>query len=453
MLESEANNILLKDLLALGVCGREGWTEKWQKHEDGGQEVGGTKVTDINLQKFWHAVYRRRKRVRITPKFWKVLTKNEIANSKFTILHGKSGPSAQLSKFGGLVNEVCVQSGIPAYLLMEERSKSHFDKPTYTWCYYIVCTDLCAPTEVELCLALKKEEEEEHIHAELWGCSLATADHASKIHDRHLVFLAKLAKFQKLQVVFTPGAIHMMAIDNTQVDSEAPEVEAELIKLCMLLELSKIEWQISCLGGVVNLESTKARMLIAQVGERAQAYTNKYNQGHTALTHLSGADHAPHFRVLKATDMMLDGEEETSETVARMKLAMIGVGKGHARRAMSQAPPSSTAGALDDDEKALHESLRVEQSQTKVRKHRWEEEVLILPKKMCRVLRYLEWQSRWWLAQVSAGLQAYVQWQTALHTEPCDFFRTEWSQSIGEAAKSEVAESLEEGADLVHLFT
>jgi hypothetical protein len=88
--------------------------------------------------------------------------------------------------------------------------------------------------------------------------------------------------------------------------------------------------------------------------------------------------------------------------------------------------------------------------------------VLILREEMRRVLRYLEWLSGWWTARVSArdeeslelqsGLAAYARRQAHTHTELRDFFRAEWSQSIGEAAKSVVAEPLEDGADLVQLF-
>jgi hypothetical protein len=81
---------------------------------------------------------------------------------------------------------------------------------------------------------------------------------------------------------------------------------------------------------------------------------------------------------------------------------------------------------------------------------------------MRRVLRYLEWQSGWWLGRVSvwedasvtlrAGLSAYARRQAQMFTDLMVFLRTEWSQSIGEIARSEVADPLEEGADLVQLF-
>jgi hypothetical protein len=231
------------------------------------------------------------------------------------------------------------------------------------------------------------------------GRALITADRASKIHDRRVAFMVKLMKFRRLQEVFTPGAVRTKAADDAQADDEAPEVYAEGVKLYMPSELSVVKRQVGCVAGVLDLEillhenqchnalvklrghlhtkrhligfrnthvsgqikATKARLLIAQVGERAQACAAKYNQGREALTRLAGADFAPHFRVLKTADMTLDGEEETQETAARQKLAMIRAGKG--ARTPRHVPGTSkkvlswiwtAAGALDDDEKELH---------------------------------------------------------------------------------------------------
>ncbi|KAJ7106506.1 hypothetical protein C8R46DRAFT_1240733, partial [Mycena filopes] len=356
-----------------------------------------------------------------------------------------------------------------------------------------------APTESELQLSLKREEEEEirqgrarlhatsataflsagiqledaqrRIRAEVAGRALVTADRASKLHDRRVAFKVKLAKFRKLQEVFTPGAIRTLRVDHAADLSETPEVGC--LGGVVALEIRLRENQ--CHNALVQLrahlhtkhhligfrntqitgqvKATKARTLIAQVGERAQACSDKYTQACGALTRLAGADFAPHFKVLKAADIALDGEEETSETAAREA----GDGGGW------EGGATSAAWALDDDEKALHESLRVEWCRAKARKRRWEEEVLILREEMRRVLRYLEWQAAWWIARAAprstvaaplqAGLEAYARRQAHTYTELRLFFESEWSRSVGEIATSIVAEPLEEGADLVALFT
>ncbi|KAJ7184054.1 hypothetical protein C8R46DRAFT_883697 [Mycena filopes] len=377
-----------------------------------------------------------------------------------------------------------------------------------------------APTESELQLSLKHEEEEEirqgraRLHAtsatafisagiqledaqyvvvaRVAGHTLVTADCASKLHDRRVAFKVKLAKFRKLQEVFTPGAIRTLRVDHAADLSETPKVNTESIKLYMPSDLSPIQLRKNqCHNALVQLrahlhtkhhligfrntqitghvKATKARTLIAQVGKRAQACSDKYTQACGALTRLAGADFAPHFKVLKAADIALDGEEEMSETAARKRLAMAGAGKG-ARLPRHVAGTSkkvlswiwTAAGALDDDEKVLHESLRVEWCRAKARKRRWEEQVLILREEMRRVLRYLEWQAAWWIARAAprstatplqAGLEVYARRQAHTYTELRLYFESEWSQSVGEIATSIVAEPLEEGADLVALFT
>ncbi|KAJ7184066.1 hypothetical protein C8R46DRAFT_1208297 [Mycena filopes] len=374
-----------------------------------------------------------------------------------------------------------------------------------------------APTEAQLCLALKQEEEEEirqgrarlhatsataflsagiqledaqrRIHAELAGRALVTADRASKIHDKRVALLVKLGKFRKLQAVFTPGALRSLEVERAGRDSEAVEVKAESIKLYMPSDLSAVEREVGCVAGVVAIErrlrenqchnalvqlrahlhtkrhligfrntqvtgqikATKARTLIAQVGERATAAGDKYARGRAALTALEGEEYAAHFKPLKSGDITLDGEQEMTETAARKKLAMLGAGKG-ARTPCHVAGTSrkilswiwSATGALEDDEKSLHESLRVEWCRAKARKRRWEEE------------------AGWWIERVAvrlteaaplqAGLEAYARRQAHTYTELRDFFQAEWSRSVGEVATSMVAEPLQEGADSVALF-
>ncbi|KAJ7456847.1 hypothetical protein B0H11DRAFT_2243727 [Mycena galericulata] len=393
-----------------------------------------------------------------------------------------------------------------------------------------------APTEAELRLQLKKEEEQEmrlgrtplhatsataflsaglqleeaqrRIRAELAGRALVTADRESKIHERRVAFLHKLERFRTLQETFTPGAVRARLADEAAVVSDAPPVKAEDMKLYMPSELSPMERGVGCQRGVVELEvrlresqchnalvqlrshlhtkrhligfrnthvtgqvkATKARTLIGQVGERAQAAADKYTRGREALTRLAGAAHAPHLQELRAADISLDGEEVDTDTAARKKLAMLGAGKG-ARTPRHVAGSSKKVfswiwvanGAMEDSEKELHASLRVEWCRAKARKVRWEEEVLLLREEMRRVLRYLDWQVEWWQARVSvrpeaspelrAGLAAYALAQASAYSELATHFQGNWSVSVGAAALSVVADPLEEGADLVQLFT
>ncbi|KAJ7721332.1 hypothetical protein DFH07DRAFT_946883, partial [Mycena maculata] len=316
------------------------------------------------------------------------------------------------------------------------------------------------PMKAELCLALKKEEEEEMRKGRapmrstsataflLAGMQLEDA----QLNERRLMcfeqmahshrnggallglggsgeqaFMAKLAKFQKLQETFTLGAVCARLADEAHADPNAPPTKVELIRLYMPLELGEAARETSCEQGIVSLEiclresqchnalvllhshlhtkhhligfhnvqitgqvrATKAATLIGQVGDWAAAAAERYRQGCLSLTRLAGPGHTPHFKELQATDMSLDGEEMDAEKVEGKKLAMMAEGKGVWK--LHHVPGTSkkilswiwtASGALEDDKAALRDSLRVEWCRVKAREVRWEEEVLILREEM-----------------------------------------------------------------------
>lgn len=91
-------------------------------------------------------------------------------------------------------------------------------------------------------------------------------------------------------------------------------------------------------------------------------------------------------------------------------------------------------------------AMRIEWSRALARKTRWEEEVMLVREEMRRVLRYLAWQGQWWEERktsrgeelsdgVRAGLAAYAARQSAFCLKLAQFFKGQWSLSIGEAAK------------------
>jgi hypothetical protein len=108
--------------------------------------------------------------------------------------------------------------------------------------------------------------------------------------------------------------------------------------------------------------STKAAVLIHQVGDRVEAVAKRYRRGHEALVGLGVADEHPHLRPLRVEDVRLDGDAGEMDVAARKKLAMIGA--GHGARTLRNAPGTSkrkmswiwtAPGAFDDEEMRLHE--------------------------------------------------------------------------------------------------
>ncbi|KAJ7182634.1 hypothetical protein C8R43DRAFT_1116267 [Mycena crocata] len=364
-----------------------------------------------------------------------------------------------------------------------------------------------------LVAGIQLEEIQRRIKSEIAGEALVTADRASKTHERRLTFFKKLGTFRQLQPIFTPGAARAIAEEELERNNEGPAVKAENVGLYMPSELSDWEQANGCQRGVVAIEAAlreaqcrtalatvrkqlhakrhligfrnshvtgnnkagRARTLISQVAERVEASAARYRHGRAALEALvddegdSYLTQLPHFKELKQVDLTLDNELIESDTAARKKLALMGAGKGvrmprhiagSSKRVLSWI--WTAQGATGNEEKELHDSMRVEWCRAKARKVRWEEEVLILREEMRRVLRYLEWQRDWWNAHVVVrgdespelrhGLGAYALRHAQMHGKLASFFQTEWSMSVGAAARTVVDDVTEEGADLVELF-
>ncbi|KAJ7490188.1 hypothetical protein B0H11DRAFT_1719325 [Mycena galericulata] len=361
-----------------------------------------------------------------------------------------------------------------------------------------------------LVAGLQLEESQRRIKSEIAGHALVTADRESKIQERRLAFFAKYRKFQKLQEVYTPAAVRASEAAEAARDPDAPPIAAEKIQLFMPSALSAEEREHGCQRGIPAMEArlreaqcsdalialrshlhskrhlisfrnknvtgqvkaTKSRTLIGAVGDKANAAANKYRQGRAALLKLKGPGHAPHFRELKDADLTLDGEEATSDTAARKKLAMLSAGKG-ARTPRHIAGSSkrvlswiwTAQGALESDEEELHASIRVEWCRAKARKNRWEEEVELLREEARRVVRYLEWQVRWWneravmreseSEEMRGGLAAYGKKSAAAFAHLASHFRHELGVSVEGTVRAIVlgdGEGDDDDAGLVGLF-
>ncbi|KAJ7076953.1 hypothetical protein C8R43DRAFT_966146 [Mycena crocata] len=383
------------------------------------------------------------------------------------------------------------------------------------------CVPADGPTEAEIRLTLKQEEDAEarrtgapmhgtsatafivgglqleasqrRIKAEVAGLRLLTADRESKLHDFRVAFFAKLRKFRKLQLVFSPAAAAAVEAAEGAREADTAPMPAEDVKLFLPSELTT-EQRLTCAKGVPEVEArlregqcanalvsiraqlhskrhlitfrnaflsgqnktTKARTLIGLVSDRATGNSHKYQRAREALDSLKGKDYAPHFQEMKQEHLTLDGEdvESVTDVASRKKLAMLASGKGsRAPRHISGTSKSTLSwiwtshGALDDAEKHLHESLKVEWSRAKARKVRWDEEVHLLREEMRRVLRYLDWQVNWWDAKresrtditdaaMRGGMRAYAAKQAATCRSLWGFFNSQWSGSVGEIARS-----------------
>ncbi|KAJ7791595.1 hypothetical protein B0H14DRAFT_3500285 [Mycena olivaceomarginata] len=380
--------------------------------------------------------------------------------------------------------------------------------PTEPNPYMVVNKD--GPTEVQVRLQLKKDEEKEAVNgkaplhgtsatafltgglqieqaqrrilAEQAGLALIAPERETRVQELRIALLKKLAIFRKLQAVYMPGAARAILVDEEARDADAPPPKAEQIKLYMPHELPAADRGRGCVGGLPEMESKlraaqcaaallvlrsrlHAKRHLISFRDRVTASAQKYRKGREALVALKGAQFAPHFRELKDDDIRLDGDYGESDAAARKKLSMIS--SGHGARAPRNAPGTSkrimswiwtVKEGSGDDWKDLHDSMRVEWTCAKARKTRWQEEVLLLEEEMRRTLRYLEWQAAWWEERqeprsgaryhVQAGLRAYALKQASLHRRLAAHFKSQWeTTTVVDTA------AIMESADLAQFFT
>ncbi|KAJ6449815.1 hypothetical protein C8R47DRAFT_999092 [Mycena vitilis] len=351
------------------------------------------------------------------------------------------------------------------------------------------------------------------IKAETAAPGQMTADRQGKIEEHRVAFFSKLRPFRALQEVYTPGAGRMIAAQNEKRAADTPAPAAENVLLWLPSQLPTNERKNGCHGELPTMEAklresqcrdslarirltlhskehlivfrnanvmgqvrvTRSRSLIDHLGVRVDALARKYTDAREALHVLRGADYAPHLRKLEKVDLRIEGEGDanesaaaTSDRTAAKKLRKIG------GRPAREAPTGKTPvlswiwtapGALDDKEKELHESLRVEWSKAKARKARWEEEVELLREEMRRVLRYLAWEVETWegraaeaaaredvTAGARSGLRGYALAQAARYRELSAHFLAEWSLNLGAAMTSVVTDTAGV-VDVQSLFT
>ncbi|KAJ7836457.1 hypothetical protein B0H14DRAFT_3460679 [Mycena olivaceomarginata] len=233
------------------------------------------------------------------------------------------------------------------------------------------------------------------ILAELEGTALVAADR-DNIQEWCHTLLAKITRFRTLQTIYMPDALQAIKDAEAAHDADTPPPKPENIKLWMPSEMDPGEDGLcGCVPGLVEMEErlrvaqcdnslvglqsrlhakrfliddrnenatgqvalTKARTLIAQLGERVEVLAKRYQKGHMALDTLKGAEVHPHLQ---------------------RRLAMIGSGRG--ARAPRNAPGTSrwvmswiwtVPGVFNDEEVHLHDSIRVEWCRAHAQKTRW----------------------------------------------------------------------------------
>ncbi|KAJ7740757.1 hypothetical protein DFH07DRAFT_698699, partial [Mycena maculata] len=159
------------------------------------------------------------------------------------------------------------------------------------------------PTEVQVRLELKKEEEREaasgkalvpgtsataflmaglqieqaqrRIIAEQVGLTLIAPEREARVQELRITLLQKIGRFRKLQAIWMPGAARAILADEEKRDEDSLPLRAEHIKLYMPHELPADDRAQGCVKGLADME---ARLCAAQCA--------------SALTTLRGRLHA-----------------------------------------------------------------------------------------------------------------------------------------------------------------
>ena len=281
--------------------------------------------------------------------------------------------------------------------------------------------------------------------------------------ERRGVLLHQIEKWRQLQAVYMPGALDA----GTSDPGSSPRAKAESVKLWLPSQLDVEDRDSICLGGVVNSEKelrfaqledtlndlrrvrriryglitfhkiqlsgegqrtqTRSRSVVQTIQDRIDRCVRRYRVARDALLCLDPQGDWQNV-YLRLTDNDNRGPGKEPEEVLGSE---------------GQFTPSwiwrSNATAVSPDE--VNEDMRVEWAQCVARADRWGEEVILLQEEMRRVVQFLEWRSRDWLAKanlrtgtatsaVCAGLSAYANKQGSVFGGLAVRFSQRWRSAL-----------------------
>ncbi|KAJ7225376.1 hypothetical protein GGX14DRAFT_386277 [Mycena pura] len=336
---------------------------------------------------------------------------------------------------------------------------------------------------------LQLEEMQRRIRAEVKGSTLVTADRSSQLQEQRISLVKKVQKFEKLADIFMPGVTALREQEEERRDSELPPPKAEDLKLWLPSNLTDDQRRSACQRSLAEAEaklrrgqcadaiaqlrtrihaqlhliyfrntnsvgqkgSTRSATLIERIGGRISASAEKYRNARAALTKLKGANYAPEFRELLATDVTskppVDRDAEATKRLSRAEISRPSRSEPSVQQLMKNVSWIWMVGGTADAAE-MHDSIRVEWSKARARRDRWNEEVALLREEMKRVLRSLHAEQRAWErrigqrngldAELAAGLDAYALRQKAVYRRVGEQFYTGWNKSVAEAVRDVV---------------
>ncbi|KAJ7170643.1 hypothetical protein C8R43DRAFT_1120404 [Mycena crocata] len=322
-------------------------------------------------------------------------------------------------------------------------------------------------TTAFLVAGMQLEETQRRIKAEQKERVILVADQSNRVEELRLSFMSKLKTFRDLQARHMPGATEML-------ESEEEEQDAESRRYCAM-DAKPIAYGYgahSWIHVVGQRQSLRSNTLIGQVNKRIDTLTTKYRRAWKALRVLKGEEwcEKKRLRELTAADLTLE-EEFESDVMAWQKLARAGSSSTRKNKNKPTIPKKGKSkkkfswiwtarGGPGEDQEELLDCVRVDWSKVLARKVRWSEEVRLLREEMRWVMRFLRWRAAWWDNQrdvhgvemepeLRAGLNAYAARQAELHRRIAARFKTAWDTSasglVRIASQEDAMAMLEEG--------
>ena len=291
--------------------------------------------------------------------------------------------------------------------------------------------------------------------------------------------MRQIKRWQDLQLVYMPGVIvtPLRAPEDNAEDGDAET--AETIPLCLPSSLDPEQRKRACLPQVAEHEqllrmaqlqdslielrhtrkirrkllmnhymqvagqgqraNTRSRAVLNSVESRITKFVERYRAAHRALHQLDpSGDWQETYLELEDCDNRGPGKESNEE----------GTGDGTYFRSWIWLSNPRVRDATDDEvgeegasEEEVNDVLRVEWTTSFARLERWAEEVELLQEEMRRVVMFLEWKSRDWLARVEArrgnstpdiqsGLEAYARKQAAVYRDLAVSFAKLWRPTL-----------------------
>lgn len=195
--------------------------------------------------------------------------------------------------------------------------------------------------------------------------------------------------------------------------------------------------QIAGQGQRVN---TRSRAVISSVEERIDKFVQRYRAAYTALLRLdpTGTWQETYLE-LKDEDNRGPGKEGHEEGLGDGSYTFSWIWLLNPRACDADGSEAGYEGCASDEE--VNDVMRVQWTTSHARMRRWDEEVELLQEEMRRVVMFLEWKSKDWLAKkdvwlttapsnIQSGLDAYARKQAAIYHDLAVSFSKLWRPTL-----------------------